>query len=64
MITSTVNNHPHFLILIASQEEIKSIFSTQIVEPIDWEIFINKRPMLPKQKSRILSKVIEMRDMR
>ena len=54
----------HFLIPRASQEEIKSIFFTQIVDPIDWETFVNKPPMLPKKQPKILSKVIEMGDIK
>lgn len=50
IITSTlgVSIPQHSLIPIASQEEIKSIFSTQIVDPIDWETFVNKPLMLLK----------------
>lgn len=52
------------MIPIASQEEIKFIFSIEIVDPIDWETFVNKSHVLPKQQSRILSKVIEMEDIK
>jgi len=50
-VTSTLGGitPPHYLIPTTSQEEIKSIFSTQIVEPIDWATFVNKTPILPEK---------------
>lgn len=31
-------------------EEIQSIFSTQVVDSIDWDTFVNKTLILPKQQ--------------
>jgi len=45
-------------------KEIKSIFSTQEVEAIDWTTFVNKTPSLLEYQGRLLSRVIDSGDIR